>query len=100
MAGARRGSDQGRPLGRPVRRPSGQSPLEEDDPVGGARKLAVQVRCAERLAALDEARSDLRDLAPVFTRAATDPGERVSLDGVLDTFGLTREQLNALPDED
>ncbi|HVC25399.1 MAG TPA: hypothetical protein VND23_06555 [Acidimicrobiales bacterium] len=54
----------------------------------------------ERIAALEEARSDLRDLALVLTRAATDTGERVSLDDVLGTFGLTREQLNALPDED
>lgn len=49
---------------------------------------------------IEEARADLRDLALVLSRTATDTGERTSLDEVLGAFGLTREGLAALPDED
>jgi hypothetical protein len=40
----------------------------------------------ERLAALDELRRDLRDLALVVGRSADDDGRRVSLDDVLEAF--------------
>src|ERR1700729_2216035 len=51
-----------------------------------------------RLAELDEAAEDLRDLALVLARAVTDTGRRTSLDDVLEAFGHTRESLSALPD--
>lgn len=53
-----------------------------------------------RLNELEEAAADLRDLALVLARAATDTGRRTSLDDVLAAFGHTRESLAALPDED
>ena len=53
-----------------------------------------------RLAVLEEAESDLRDLALVLTRAATDTGRRTSLDDVLAAFGYTRETLAGLPDDE
>jgi antitoxin (DNA-binding transcriptional repressor) of toxin-antitoxin stability system len=52
-----------------------------------------------RLAELEEAAADLRDLALVLTRVATDTGSRTSLDEVLAAFGHTRESLDALPDD-
>jgi prevent-host-death family protein len=51
-----------------------------------------------RIAELEEAAADLRDLALVLARAATDTGRRTSLDEVLAAFGHTRESLDALPD--
>ena len=53
-----------------------------------------------RLDRLKAAESDLRDLALVLTRAATDTGRRTSLDDVLAAFGHTRDSLAALPDDD
>lgn len=47
---------------------------------------------------LGELERDLTDLALVLSRAATDSGERTSLDDVLAAAGLTREQLEHLPD--
>jgi prevent-host-death family protein len=61
--------------------------------------VAVVVGIA-RLELLEAAESDLRDLALVLARAATDTGRRTSLDDVLTAFGHTRESLAALPDED
>ncbi|MFC8046835.1 type II toxin-antitoxin system Phd/YefM family antitoxin [Nocardia sp. NPDC057353] len=52
----------------------------------------------ERLAELDRAESDLRDLALVLARAATDSGNRTSLDDVLGAFGHTRQSLAELDD--
>lgn len=53
-----------------------------------------------RLAELDRAESDLRDLALVLARAATDGGNRTSLDDVLGAFGHTRESLAELDDHE
>jgi prevent-host-death family protein len=53
-----------------------------------------------RLTELEEAAADLRDLALVLARAATDTGRRTSLDDVLEAFGHTRESLAALPDDE
>jgi hypothetical protein len=53
-----------------------------------------------RLAELEEAEADLRDLALVLARAVTDAGGRTSLDDVLEAFGHTRESLAALPDDE
>jgi prevent-host-death family protein len=54
----------------------------------------------DRLTELDEAASDLRDLALVIVRAATDSGNRTGLDEVLAAFGHTRESLAELPDDE
>lgn len=53
----------------------------------------------DRLTELEEAAADLRDLALVLARAATDTGGRTSLDDVLAAFGHTRESLSAAPDD-
>jgi prevent-host-death family protein len=53
-----------------------------------------------RLALLEAVESDLRDLALVLARAATDTGRRTSLDDVLAAFGHTRDSLAALPEDD
>lgn len=53
-----------------------------------------------RLELLEAAESDLRDLALVLARGATDAGRRTSLDDVLAAFGHTRESLAALPEDD
>jgi prevent-host-death family protein len=52
-----------------------------------------------RLEELDRAAADLRDLALVLARTATDRGRRTSLDEVLTAFGHSRETLAALPDD-
>lgn len=53
-----------------------------------------------RLELLEAAESDLRDLALVLARGATDAGRRTSLDDVLAAFGHTRESLAALAEDD
>jgi prevent-host-death family protein len=53
-----------------------------------------------RLTELDEAAADLRDLALVLARAATDTGRRTSFDDVLEAFGHTRESIASLPDDE
>jgi prevent-host-death family protein len=63
------------------------------------RPVAVVVG-AHRLAELEEAAADLRDLALVLARNAADGGRRTSLDDVLAAFGHTRESLAAVEDED
>jgi antitoxin (DNA-binding transcriptional repressor) of toxin-antitoxin stability system len=50
-----------------------------------------------RLAEMEKAAADLRDLALVLARAVTDTGRRTSFDDVLEAFGHTRESLDALP---
>lgn len=47
----------------------------------------------QRLQALER---DLVDVALVLARAATDTGRRTGLDEVIESFGYTREQLNAM----
>ncbi|MFI6735940.1 hypothetical protein ACIBI9_23705 [Nonomuraea sp. NPDC050451] len=56
----------------------------------------VSIRRLNELAAA----ADLRDLALVLARSATDTEERVSLDEVLAAFGHTRESLAAIPDDE
>jgi len=53
-----------------------------------------------RLAEIEEAAADLRDLALVLSRAVTDTGRRTSLDDVLAAFGHTRESVAAIEDDD
>lgn len=54
----------------------------------------------QRLAEVDEAAADLRDLALLLARMVTDNGRRTSLDDVIAAFGHTRESLAALEDDD
>jgi antitoxin (DNA-binding transcriptional repressor) of toxin-antitoxin stability system len=63
------------------------------------RHPVAAVVSMRRLAEIDEATADLRDLALVLARSATDTGRRTSLDEVLGAFGHTRESVDALPDE-
>lgn len=63
------------------------------------RRPVAAVVGMDRLAELDRAESDLRDLALVLARAATDGGNRTSLDDVLAAFGHTRQSLATLDDE-
>jgi prevent-host-death family protein len=52
----------------------------------------------ERLHEIDETQDDLRDLALVLARQATDTGNRTSVDNVLAAFGHTRDSLDDVPD--
>jgi hypothetical protein len=70
----------------------------EGDAARHHRPVAAVVSMT-RLAELDRAESDLRDLALVLARAATDGGNRTSLDDVLGVFGHTRQSLAELEDE-
>jgi antitoxin (DNA-binding transcriptional repressor) of toxin-antitoxin stability system len=63
------------------------------------RPVAVVVGVG-RLTEIEEAVSDLHDLALVLVRASTDTGRRTSLDDVITAFGHTRESLAALPDDE
>jgi antitoxin (DNA-binding transcriptional repressor) of toxin-antitoxin stability system len=54
----------------------------------------------KRLTELEEAATDLRDLALALARSATDTGRRTSLDDVLNAFGHSRESLSAPSDDD
>jgi hypothetical protein len=49
----------------------------------------------QRIASIER---DLIDVALVLTRAATDTGDRTSLDDVIERFGFSREQLNGMED--
>lgn len=60
----------------------------------------VAVVSMRRLDEIDEAVADLRDLALVLARTATDSGRRTTFDDVLAAFGHTRESLEALPDDE
>jgi prevent-host-death family protein len=64
------------------------------------RQPVAAVVGVRRLAELEEAAADLRDLALVLARAATDTGRRTSLDDVLTAFGHTRESLAAVEDDE
>lgn len=57
-----------------------------------ARPVAAVVGM-RRLAELEDAAADLRDLALVLARASADSGRRTSLDDVIAAFGHTRESL-------
>ncbi|HSA51827.1 MAG TPA: type II toxin-antitoxin system prevent-host-death family antitoxin [Yinghuangia sp.] len=63
------------------------------------RPVAAVVGIA-RLTELEEAAADLRDLALVLARTATDAGRRTSLDDVLRAYGHTRESIADTPDDD
>jgi prevent-host-death family protein len=50
----------------------------------------------ERLRQLQEAEDALADLALLAARIMTDSGQRTTLDEVLETYGVTREELREL----
>lgn len=52
----------------------------------------IGIRRVQELRALE---SDLRDLALVLTRAASDTGARTSVDDAIGMFGFTRKELEA-----
>lgn len=52
-----------------------------------------------RLADLEQAEADLKDLALVMARALTDNGRRTSMDDVLSAFGHSRASLEELPED-
>lgn len=58
------------------------------------RPVAVVISMA-RLAAIEEREGDLRDLALVLVRAATDDGQRTSLDDAITALGFDRAELEA-----
>ena len=53
-----------------------------------------------RLAEIEEATADLRDLALVLARLITDTGRRTSFDEVLTAFGHTRDSLSLVEDDE
>lgn len=53
-----------------------------------------------RLAELQELERDLRDIALILARAATDTGARIGLDEVITAFGYDRQTLEAELDAD
>lgn len=63
------------------------------------RRPVAVVISYQRLEELSRTAEDLRDLALVIARRATDTGERTSLDDVLRAFGHTRESLAAQSDD-
>ncbi|QNP70964.1 type II toxin-antitoxin system prevent-host-death family antitoxin [Streptomyces roseirectus] len=65
----------------------------EDVMVERHHKPVAAVIGIERLRQLEELEEDLVDALLVLTRAATDTGERSSLDEVLRRFGVDREGL-------
>jgi len=60
----------------------------------------VAIVSIKRLTELEEAATDLRDLALVLARSVMDTGRRTSLDDVLKAFGHTRDSLSTLSDDD
>ncbi|MFE0022177.1 type II toxin-antitoxin system prevent-host-death family antitoxin [Amycolatopsis sp. NPDC059021] len=63
-------------------------------------KPVAAVVSVRRLAEIDEAAADLRDLALVLARSVSDSGRRTSLDDVMTAFGHTRESLAAVEDDE
>ncbi|MGH8999905.1 MAG: type II toxin-antitoxin system Phd/YefM family antitoxin [Acidimicrobiia bacterium] len=63
-------------------------------------KPVAAIVSMRRLGELQELEEDMRHLALVVARAATDSGRRTSLDDVLAAFGHSREELKALSDDD
>lgn len=59
---------------------------------------AAAVVSMDRYTALQEAEEDVRDLTVLVDRMLMDDGQRLSMDGVLDKLGYTREELAAIPD--
>lgn len=58
--------------------------------------LLYAAEATERSAVLRASEQDLTDALLVLSRAATDSGRRTSLDAVIASLGLTREQLESM----
>lgn len=63
-------------------------------------KAQAIVLSMARVAELNETADDLRDLALVLSRAATDSGKRTTFDDVLVAFELNRDDLRTIRDEE
>ena len=63
-------------------------------------RAVAAVISIRQLREVQEATADLRDLALVLARSATDTGRRTPLDDVLGAFGHTRESLAAMGDDE
>lgn len=63
------------------------------------REPVAAVVAYERLAELERAETDLRDLALALARTMTDSGRRTPLDDVLAAFGHSRASLEELPED-
>lgn len=63
-------------------------------------KPVAAVVSMQRFGELQALEEDLRDLALVLTRVATDTGRRTSLDDALAAFGTTRAELEDLDDDE
>lgn len=61
-------------------------------------KPVAVVVSGERFEEWQQLQDDLIDITLVAARMLTDDGRRYSLDEVLEYFGYTREQLEAMPD--
>lgn len=72
----------------------------EDLIVTRHHRPVAAVVSVRRLAEIEEAAADLRDLALVLARSVADTGRRTSLDNVLTAFGHTRESLAAMEDDE
>lgn len=72
----------------------------EDLVVTRHHRPVAAVVSVHRMIEIEEAAADLRDLALVLARQATDTGRRTSLDDVLTAFGHTRESLAAVEDDE
>ncbi|MCW6008411.1 hypothetical protein K1W54_28290 [Micromonospora sp. CPCC 205371] len=64
------------------------------------QKPVVAVVSMHRLTQIEEAVTDLHDLALVLARSATDKGRRTAVDDVLAAFGHTRDSIEALQDDE
>ncbi|MDT0328004.1 prevent-host-death family protein [Nocardiopsis lambiniae] len=63
------------------------------------REPVAAVVAFTRLAELEQAEADLKDLALVMARELTESGRRTSMDGVLAAFGHSRSSLEELPED-
>ena len=64
--------------------------LGDDVVVARRGKPVACVVSMQRMGQLRELETELRDIALVLTRAATDTGRRISLDDAIEAFGFSR----------
>jgi hypothetical protein len=62
--------------------------------------MMVDMATAERVERLDELEDDLRLLTIALIRVATTSGRTYTFEEVLDRYGITEEELDAMPGED
>jgi hypothetical protein len=67
--------------------------------MGGPNVMPVQERDALR-DRVQELEIELSDALLLYARAVTTSGPEADFDSLLQEFGYTREQLDAMPDED